>query len=46
MFDMCTVLAKRAERQAELRARKAAIEARRTMAVGQRRPVTPSAKLL
>jgi hypothetical protein len=32
MFDMCTVLAKRAERQAELKALKAAIEARRGMA--------------
>jgi hypothetical protein len=31
MFDMCTILAKRAERLADLRARKAAIEARRTM---------------
>jgi hypothetical protein len=31
MFDMCTVLAKRAERQAEVRALKAAIEARRAV---------------
>ena len=38
MFDICTVLAKRAERQAELRARKAAIEARRAMAAP---PTTP-----
>jgi hypothetical protein len=38
MFDMCTVLAKRAERQAEVRALKAAIEARKAMPVGQRRP--------
>jgi hypothetical protein len=37
MFDMCTVLVKRAERQAEVRARKAAIEARRVTAVAQRR---------
>jgi hypothetical protein len=37
MFDMCTVLAKRAERQAEVRALKAAIEERRAMAVGQPR---------
>ena len=35
MFDMCTVLAKRAERQAEVRALKAAIQARRAKAVGQ-----------
>jgi hypothetical protein len=35
MFDMCTVLAKRAERQAEVRALRAAIEARRVMAEGQ-----------
>ena len=35
MFDMCTVLAKRAERQAEVRALKAAIEARRAKAAGQ-----------
>jgi hypothetical protein len=35
MFDMCTVLAKRAERQAEVRALKAAIEARRATAAGQ-----------
>jgi hypothetical protein len=37
MFDMCTVLAKRAERQAEITALKAAIQARRTMAAGQLR---------
>jgi hypothetical protein len=35
---MCTVLAKRAERQAEITARKAAaIQARRTTVAGQRR---------
>ena len=39
MFDLCTVLAKRAERVAEVRARKAAIEARREMV----RPQPPSA---
>ena len=37
MFDMCTVLAKRAERQAEIKAKAAAIQARRTMVAGQRR---------
>ena len=31
MFDLCTVLAKRAQRLDEVRARKAAIEARRAM---------------
>ena len=35
MFDMCTVLAKRAERQAEVKALKATIEARRAKAPGQ-----------
>jgi hypothetical protein len=44
MFDMCTVLAKRAERQAEIRARKAAaIQARRTMVAGERRDRAASA---
>jgi len=43
MFDMCAVLAKRAERQAEVRALKAAIEARRAMAAGQCRPVATCA---
>jgi hypothetical protein len=43
MFDMCTVLAKRAERQAEIRARRAAaIQARRTVA-GERRDRAASA---
>jgi len=43
MFDMCTVLAKRAERQAEIKAKAAAIQARRTMAAGQRRDGAASA---
>jgi hypothetical protein len=38
MFDICTVLAKRAERQAEVRALKASIEARRAMPAS---PTTP-----
>ena len=42
MFDMCTVLAKRAERQAEIRAKAAAIQARRTVA-GERRDRAASA---
>jgi hypothetical protein len=40
MFDLCTVLAKRAERVAEVRARKAAIEARREMVRPQPRRTT------
>ena len=39
MFDLCTVLAVRADRLAEVRARKAAIEARRaTRSSGPRTP--------
>jgi hypothetical protein len=43
MFDMCTVLAKRAERQAEIKAKAAAIQARRTMVAGLRRDGAASA---
>ena len=43
MFDMCTVLAKRAERQAEIKAKAAAIQARRTVVSGQRRDGAASA---
>jgi hypothetical protein len=43
MFDLCTVLAKRAERMTELKARTASIEARR--ALDESRTTTRAARV-